>query len=89
MQLKNTEAIKWIALVLMLGDHVNKYLFNESLPFLYEAGRTVMPMFCVVLAYNLARPDTLAKRYISESSFKTDIIWSTGITGLHSSWRSY
>ncbi|MGC0987147.1 TraX family protein [Pantoea agglomerans] len=57
---KNLNAIKWVALVLMAGDHVNKYLFNETLPFLFEAGRAVMPMFCFVLAYNLARPDALA-----------------------------
>jgi len=60
MNLKNLNAVKWVALVLMAGDHVNKYLFNETLPFLFEAGRAVMPMFCFVLAYNLARPDSLA-----------------------------
>lgn len=57
-KLQNTNAIKWVALFLMAGDHINKYLFNETLPFVYEAGRMVMPMFCFVLVYNLARPDT-------------------------------
>ncbi len=50
------EALKWVALLLMTADHVNKYLFNETLPFLFEAGRIAMPLFVFVLAYNLARP---------------------------------
>ena len=53
------EALKWLALLLMTGDHVNKYLFNETLPYLFEAGRLAMPLFVVVLAYNLARPGTM------------------------------
>ena len=50
------EALKWLALALMTGDHVNKYLFNGTLPFLFEAGRLALPIFVFVLAYNLARP---------------------------------
>ena len=50
------EALKWIALALMTGDHVNKYLFNGTLPFLFEAGRLALPLFVFVLGYNLARP---------------------------------
>jgi len=52
------EALKWLALLLMTGDHVNKYLFNETLPYLFEAGRVAMPLFVMVLSYNLARPTT-------------------------------
>ncbi|HAN1481843.1 TPA: conjugal transfer protein TraX [Escherichia coli] len=55
------EALKWLALVLMTGDHVNKYLFNATLPVLFEAGRVALPLFVFVLAYNLARPDTLER----------------------------
>lgn len=51
------EALKWLALLLMTGDHVNKYLFNATLPYLFEAGRLAMPIFVFVLAYNLARPE--------------------------------
>lgn len=54
------EALKWLALVLMTGDHVNKFLFHESLPFAFEAARLVMPLFGIILAYNLARPGALA-----------------------------
>ena len=50
------EALKWLALVLMTGDHVNKYVFAETLPGLFELGRLAMPLFMFVLAYNLARP---------------------------------
>jgi hypothetical protein len=50
------ESMKWLALLLMTGDHINKYLFNETLPYLFEIGRVAMPLFVFVLAYNLARP---------------------------------
>jgi hypothetical protein len=49
------EALKWLALFLMTGDHVNKYLFNGALPIFFEAGRLALPIFVTVLAYNLAR----------------------------------
>jgi len=52
------EALKGLALFLMTLDHINKYLFAETLPFLFEAGRLTMPLFVFVLAYNLARPGT-------------------------------
>jgi len=54
------EALKWLALLLMFGDHINKYLLLDSMPALFDAGRLVMPIFAVVLGYNLARPGTLA-----------------------------
>jgi hypothetical protein len=53
------EGLKWLGLLLMTGDHVNKYLFAEQLPGLSELGRVAMPIFGFVLAYNLARPGTL------------------------------
>lgn len=52
------EALKWLALALMLGDHVNKYLFDEHLPVLFEAGRLCMPLFAILLGFNLARPSS-------------------------------
>ena len=48
------EAVKWLALVLMVGDHVNAGLLARSVPWLYDLGRIVMPAFAAVLAYNLA-----------------------------------
>jgi len=50
------ELLKWVALVLMTIDHVNKYLLHAGQPWMFDLGRLVMPMFMAVLAYNLARP---------------------------------
>jgi hypothetical protein len=58
------EALKWLALLLMLGDHVNKYLLHDAVPVLFDAGRLVMPIFAVVLGYNLGRGST--KGYTEE-----------------------
>lgn len=55
------EVLKWIALLLMTGDHVNKYLFNGTKVLLFNAGRVAMPLFVFVLAYNLARPGALER----------------------------
>jgi hypothetical protein len=54
------EALKWLGLVLMTVDHVNKYLLAHTLPFAFQAGRLAMPIFVFVLAYNLARPGAVA-----------------------------
>lgn len=54
------EAIKWLALALMTADHVNKYLFGETLPGVYQLGRLALPLFGFVLAYNVARPSALS-----------------------------
>ena len=55
------EALKWLGLVLMTVDHINKYLFNGTCAAAFAAGRLALPIFAVVLAYNLARPDSLAR----------------------------
>jgi hypothetical protein len=55
------EGLKWLGLVLMTVDHVNKYLFNGANAVAFAAGRLAMPIFVFVLAYNLARPDSLAR----------------------------
>lgn len=55
------EALKWLALVLMTLDHVNKYLFAEPLYGLNELGRLAMPLFGFVLSYNLTRPNALQR----------------------------
>lgn len=55
------EGLKWLALVLMTGDHINKYLVNGTVPLLFNAGRLALPIFCFVLAFNLARPGTLQR----------------------------
>lgn len=50
------EALKWLGMVLMALDHINKYLLGESSAVLFDLGRMVMPLFGFVLMYNLARP---------------------------------
>ncbi|WP_436291265.1 TraX family protein [Variovorax sp. LjRoot178] len=53
------EALKWVSLVLMTGDHVNKYLLHEASPALYALGRMAVPLFGFVLMVHLARPGAL------------------------------
>ena len=55
------EGLKWLGLVLMTVDHVNKYLLHDALPALFDAGRLALPLFSFVLAYNLAKPTSLGK----------------------------
>lgn len=54
------EALKWLGIVLMTLDHVNKYLLAGQVPWLFALGRVAMPLFGFVLAYNRARPGMLA-----------------------------
>lgn len=49
------EVLKWLALVLMTGDHVNKVLLHEQYSWLTDVARVVFPIFAIVLAYNLAQ----------------------------------
>lgn len=62
-QIKNgtIEAMKWLALLLMLADHTNKHFFDAKLPGVFEAARICLPLFGFVLAYNLARPGAFAR----------------------------
>ena len=53
------EALKWLALLLMTLDHVNKYLLHGAVPTLFALGRIALPLFAFVLAFNLARRGTL------------------------------
>lgn len=53
------EALKWLGVVLMTLDHVNKYLLHGSAPTLFALGRLTLPLFTFVLALNLARPGAL------------------------------
>ncbi|MDM0022678.1 TraX family protein [Variovorax saccharolyticus] len=50
------EALKWLGLVLMTLDHVNKFLLDQRFALFFDLGRLVMPLFGFVLMYNLARP---------------------------------
>ena len=50
------ETLKWFGLAAMTLDHANKFLLGTSVPALFALGRLVLPLFVIVLAYNLARP---------------------------------
>lgn len=67
------EGLKWLALLLMTGDHVNKYLFNGSLPVFFEAGRLAMPIFVSLLAYNLARPNAFKNKVYKRTAMRLAI----------------
>ncbi len=54
------EAIKWLALLLMLADHINTYIFFGSKQTWYELGRLAFPLFGFVIAYNLSRVNDVA-----------------------------
>lgn len=58
------EALKWLALVLMVLDHTNKFLLEGKVPVIFDAARIAMPLFGFVLAYNLARPCTTSATYL-------------------------
>lgn len=59
--------LKWLALALMALDHIDKYLFNQQFKLLFYAGRIAMPLFALVLAYNLARPGAHEARRLSQT----------------------
>ena len=50
------EAIKLLAVAFMTIDHVNKYALHETQHLMFAVGRLAMPLFVLVLAFNLARP---------------------------------
>lgn len=53
------EVLKWIALFIMTLDHINKYYFHEKITLIFDLGRVALPIFLIILAYNLARPGAL------------------------------
>ncbi|MET0549620.1 MAG: TraX family protein [Xanthomonas sp.] len=64
------ELLKWIALVLMTGDHVAKIFYGGYVPIVSELGRIAFPVFAIVLAYNLAQPGADALK-----SFRRLLLW--------------
>lgn len=56
------ELLKWIALVLMTGDHAVKVFAGGYIPVVSELGRVAFPLFALVMAYNMAQPGADASR---------------------------
>jgi hypothetical protein len=54
------EWLKWIALVLMTGDHINAALLGRNVDVLFALGRVVMPIFAAVVAYGIGCADSAA-----------------------------
>lgn len=67
------EAIKWLALVIMVADHINRFVYNGTLPGVTECGRLALPMFAFVFGYNLARPGALNRGTYKRTVLKTAI----------------
>lgn len=53
------EMMKWIGIIFMTIDHINTFLFDGKYRIMFDIGRATMPLFGFVLAYNLARSNTL------------------------------
>ncbi|MGC1183181.1 TraX family protein [Legionella sp.] len=62
------EAIKWIALLSMTIDHLNRFFFDTTIYSAYCAGRLAMPLFAFIFAYNLAQPDALPRGLYSKAT---------------------
>jgi hypothetical protein len=58
----SVEALKWLALVAMTGDHLDAFVYGRDIPALAALGRIAMPLFGLVLAYNLGRPGADLRR---------------------------
>jgi hypothetical protein len=57
------EALKWLALLCMVVDHVNAALYGRELGVLADVvGRIALPLFACVFGFNLARPGVDAGR---------------------------
>ena len=72
------EVLKWLALVLMTGDHANKAL-DLGMPILSDLSRVVFPIFAIVLAYNMRHASADSRRH----SMKRLLIFAVIAQPLH------
>jgi len=56
------ELLKWLALLLMTGDHLAKVFLGGYVPVVSELGRVAFALFAIVMACNLAQPGADALR---------------------------
>jgi hypothetical protein len=73
------EGLKWIAAVLMILDHINRFFYGNEIAILFWTGRIVMPIFGFVLAYNLARPGALGRGVHQRMMFRL-LLWGLAAT---------
>ena len=70
------EAVKWLALLLMTLDHVDKYLCHETVPALFDAGRLAMPLFATIFGYNMARAQENGRQPYSRTIRRLLLSWA-------------
>jgi hypothetical protein len=58
------EALKWLAIITMTLDHINKVIFHYDYPALLWIGRLAFPLFAFLIAYNLVVRDVKPTRYL-------------------------
>lgn len=58
------EALKWLAIITMTIDHVNKYIFQYDYPVMLWIGRLAFPLFALLIAYNLVVREVKPTRYL-------------------------
>lgn len=57
------EGLKGLGLAAMTADHIDAFLLARTWPAGFAFGRLALPIFVILLAYNLARPGVRAARY--------------------------
>lgn len=57
------EFLKWLAIVSMTFDHINKLIFASGLPAFSQFGRLAFPLFCYLIAFNVVRRGAAPQRY--------------------------
>jgi len=48
------ELLKWIGILTMTIDHINTFYFNSEYELMRQIGRIALPVFVIVLSYNIA-----------------------------------
>ncbi len=82
----SVEVLKWLALVLMVLDHVNTHLLGSNEPWMFATGRIVMPVFSLLLAYNLARGRAGAAWRTSRRTLAFGVLGTPAFWALHGGW---
>jgi len=57
---KGMQNAKWLAIVLMVLDHINAYICYQRYPWMHQVSRLVMPIFALIIAANLCRDNDVS-----------------------------
>jgi TraX protein len=58
------ETLKWLAVVTMTLDHLNKFVFQSDYPALFWIGCLAFPLFAFLISYNLVVREVKPTRYL-------------------------